>query len=233
MTEQEGESAGFTSDHQRRLEEIDGYIQDDDSRLAALLAPPEPNGSFNVVSQGTEQAINASTNRQDARPASDNSEKRGGTSLGDSQVSHSGRDKRNKSSSMSIMQRPKSHVEILGMSVFGGIALGLGQSITSSILEFWRNNVSGSTVMDLGTSMVSSASSILSSSSYSMVATIACALFGLWKVIGSTGKQKVSDILEVIGLTKEESNLISKDLQVSNLSDLVQISDSELRESLL
>ena len=30
-----------------------------------------------------------------------------------------------------------------------------------------------------------------------------------------------------------ESNLISDDLQVSNLSDLVQISDSELRESLL
>lgn len=51
MAEQESESAGFTLDHQRHLEELDRYIQDNDTGLEALLAPPEPNRSFNVGHQ--------------------------------------------------------------------------------------------------------------------------------------------------------------------------------------
>ena len=114
MTEQESESTGFTSDHQRRLGELDGYTQDDDSRLEALLAPPEPNGNFNVVSQGTENANDASTYRQDARPASDNSGRRGGTSLGDSKSSETGGDSKRNRSFQSFIES-KSLIEIVGM----------------------------------------------------------------------------------------------------------------------
>ena len=212
MTEKESESTGFTSEHQRRLAALEGYTQDDDSRLEAILASPGPIGSFNVVSQGTENANDASTYRQDARPASDNSRRRGGTNLVNSQRSLDSRrdSKRNQSSASlsSFMQRPHSCIE---MSLFGGAALGFGQqvieSITSTVLEFWKNNLSETTVVDLGTSMISCASSILSSSSYSIIATM---LLGLWKVLGSTGTQRVSDILEVIGLTKTESKMVSK-----------------------
>ena len=241
MTEQESESTGFTSEHQRRLAALEGYTQDNNSRLEALLASPGPIGSFNVISQGTENANDASTYRQDARPASDNSGRRGGTDLGNSQRSLDSRrdSKRNQSSASlsSFMQRPHSRIEIVGMSLFGGAALGFGQqvieSITSTVLEFWKNNLSETTVVDLGMSIISCASSILSSSSYSIIATMACALLGLWKVIGSTGTQRVSDILEVIGLTKTESKMVSEDLQVSDFSNLVLIKKPELRESLL
>ncbi|GFH50647.1 predicted protein [Chaetoceros tenuissimus] len=232
MTEQGSGSAGLSSSYQRRLEKLTGEF----------LAPLEPMRSINVVSQqGTKNANDASTYRQDARPASDNSGRQGGTVLGDSQRSQTGRDlKRNQSSasSQSFMQSKKSQLEIVGMLLLGIAAYGFGtrviESITSSALEFWNNNLSGTTVGNLGLPMISCASLFISSSSsYSVIATTMCVLFGLWKVTGPTRTQSVLDILEVIGLTKDESKMVIQDLQVSNLSTLVLISEAELRESLL
>ena len=126
MTEQESKSAEFTLS--------ESYSQYNDPRLNELLAPPGPIGRFNVVSQGTENATNeASTYCQDAKLASDNSGRRGGTGLGYSQRSqYSGRDSKRNQSSVSLwsfMHTPKSNVEIIGILLLGAAAYLLGSQV--------------------------------------------------------------------------------------------------------
>ncbi|GFH52086.1 predicted protein [Chaetoceros tenuissimus] len=144
MTEQESESTGLTSEHQRRLAELEGYIQDNDSRLEALLAPPEPNGSFNVISQGTEHANNASTYRQDARPASDNSGRRGGASLRNSKSSETGGDSKRNGSFQSFIES-KSLIENIGILLLGLATSLYSLVVTAASTLFGSRKVTAST----------------------------------------------------------------------------------------
>jgi hypothetical protein len=221
MTAQESESAEFTSS--------ESYSQYDDSRLNELLAPPGPIGRFNVVSQGTENANDASTYRQDARPASDNSGRRGGTGLGNSQRSLDSRrdSKRNQSSASlpSFMQRPKSRIEIVGMPLVGAAAYLIGSQVigdsTSSETggdskrnRSFRSFIESKSLIEIvGILLLGLASSL-----YLLVVTAACTLFGSRKVTASTETQRMVDILNGNGFTG--SKALIEDPQLSNLSDL-------------
>ena len=98
------------------------------ARLEELFALPMPNGNFNFVSQRTEDANNASTYRQDATRASDNSGRRGGASLGDSMSSETGGDSKRNGSFQSFIES-KSLIEIVGI-----LLLGLATSLHSLVV---------------------------------------------------------------------------------------------------
>ena len=102
--------------------------EQESARLEELLAPPRPYGSYNVVSQGTEDANNASTYRQDATRASDNSGRRGGASLGDSKSSETGGDSKRNRSFQSFIES-KSLIKIVGI-----LLLGLASSLYSLVV---------------------------------------------------------------------------------------------------
>ena len=104
MTEQDNESTGHSLSHQRRLGLLKGYV------------PGDEEGSFNVVSQNTENANDASTHRHEVKLTSDNSGKRGGTNLGHSH-GPDGDAMRNRSS-RSFLQS-STGLQIIGMSLPG------------------------------------------------------------------------------------------------------------------
>ena len=226
MTAQESESAEFNLS--------ESYSQYDDSRLHELLAPPGPIGRFNVVSQGTENATNeASTYCQDAKLASDNSARRGGTGLGYSQRSqYSGRDSKRNQSSVSLwsfMHTPKSNVEIIGMLLLGAAAYLLGSQVIgdskssetggdSKRNRSFRSFIESKSLIEIvGILLLGLASSL-----YSLVVTAAYTLFGSRKVTASTETQWMVNILD-IGLTEYDSDAVIAVPQLSNLSDLVLI----------
>lgn len=104
MTEQDNESTGLSSSHQRRLGLLEGYV------------PGDEEGSFNVVSQNTENANDASTHRHEVSATSDNSGRRGGTSLGHSH-GPDGDAMRNRS--LQSFLQSSTGLQIIGMSLPG------------------------------------------------------------------------------------------------------------------
>ncbi|GFH48059.1 predicted protein [Chaetoceros tenuissimus] len=190
-----------------------------------------PNGSFNVVSQGTENANDASTYRHDATRASDNSGRRGGTSLGNSQRSQTGRDSKRNQSSVSVqsLQTPKRNVEIIGTLLLGIAAYLFGSLVIGDAESFetggdsksdgsFRSFIESKSLIEIvGILLLGLATSL-----YSLVVTAASTLFGSRKVPASTSEnQRMVDILDDNGLTG--SKVVIEDPQLSNLSDLVLI----------